>query len=64
MLYEGQRSRRVFGLLTTEIGFLLSGVNIGIEDAFQIGFFAEHEIKEFVIELVIDVGEDYKNKTQ
>ena len=49
-------------MLTTKISFLRSGVNIGIEGTFQIGLFAEDKIKEFVVELVINVGEDYNNQ--
>ena len=49
-------------MLTAKISFLRSGVGIGIEDTFQIGMFAEDEIKESVIELVVDVGEDYNNQ--
>ena len=45
-------------MLTTEISFLFSSVSIGIEGTFQIGLFAKDEIKEFVIEFVVDVGED------
>jgi hypothetical protein len=62
LLYEGQRSRRWFRLLTTKISFLHSSVNIGIEGTFQIGMFAEDVIKEFVIELVVQVGEDYNSQ--
>ena len=62
LLYEGQRSRWWFRLLTAKISFLRSSVNIGIEGTLQIGLFAEDEIKEFVIELVINVGEDYNNQ--
>jgi len=58
LLYVGQRSRKRFRLLTTKVGFLRSSVNIGIERTFQIRLFAEDEIKEFVIEFVIDIGKD------
>lgn len=37
-------------------------MSIGIEGTLQIGFFAKYEIKEFVIELVVEVGEDYTKK--
>ena len=49
-------------MLTTKISFFRSSVNICIEDTFQIRMFAEDEIKEFVIKLVVDVGEDYNNQ--
>jgi len=52
-----------FRLLATQVGFLRSGVDVGVEGAFEIRPFTEHVVKEIVIEFVVKVGEHTSSNT-
>lgn len=53
-----QSRRRIFRLLTANVGLLGGGVNVGVGCAFEVGMLGEDEVEELIVVFVVKISED------